>query len=509
MSIEIYKGSSRGVDKYTVSGSGVVQPQVSSAVALGTDTVRVTFDRDMDVYSIGKFWNYAIAESAGGERLHVVGATLVSATQVDLITELQDTINYDLTVIGVLDAFGAPVDQTNNTASFLGVNSSSTYEDAYYYSLAGWYGLPSGLQAEDQGEFFQDALAPVVSNVLPANGAEGASKSVNITFDLEDLPPPNVPAGIDLSEVLIYVGGVLAYRGDLDAFQAPFNGGSSGRTAIATGHSFVVDGTVDYDSFSDVSVRAVARDLAAPYPNTLDRTWSFKVEDYTDPSVDSQFPTGTGVNQETMISFSCKDETTGSGVDPDSINASVDTGSGVENAIVNGVFQSGWNGPSSAITPNAFNGYDVVIDSSLPFPSLASVSVEAYCDDLYANLSPHLVWVFSVLDYQGVLVTAVDPSSGDVGVDEYTNIVVRLEDQDAVVSGSIKIEIDRGSGFEDAFVYADTPQFKSGWAGPSSLVENIGGVYTVTVDPEIPFPLAANIDVRVTAADPSGNPERM
>lgn len=116
---------------------------------------------------------------------------------------------------------------------------------------------------------------------------------------------------------------------------------------------------------------------------------------------------------------------------------------------------------------------------------------------------------FYGIDRLGCLVTPVSPTQNETNVALDSSITLTIEDEDTVVEDTIVVEIDRGSGFVDAFRYADTPQFKTGWDGPSSEVTELNGKYTITIDPTEDLDPATIVQVRVTAEDPTGNPERL
>jgi len=113
------------------------------------------------------------------------------------------------------------------------------------------------------------------------------------------------------------------------------------------------------------------------------------------------------------------------------------------------------------------------------------------------------------IDIKGCLITPISPTQDETGVAIDSTISLTIEDEDLVRSETIVVEVDRGSGFETAFRYIDTPQFKTGWDGPASDVSESDGKYTIVIDPTSDFSYATVVQVRVTAADYTGNPERL
>ena len=87
------------------------------------------------------------------------------------------------------------------------------------------------------------------------------------------------------------------------------------------------------------------------------------------------------------------------------------------------------------------------------------------------------------IDRLGCLITPISPIQDEADVAVDSNISLTIEDEDLVRSETIVVEVDRGSGFETAFRYADVPQFKTGWDGPASDVSESDGKYTIIIDP--------------------------
>jgi hypothetical protein len=108
------------------------------------------------------------------------------------------------------------------------------------------------------------------------------------------------------------------------------------------------------------------------------------------PTIDSNTPTGTILDADTTIDFSTKDDTQ---VEQTSINCTVND----IDAIINGVFQTGWDGAGSSISANAFNGYDVVIEPTSDL-ALAKYNVLASCEDT-GGAPASLPWYFIVYDF--------------------------------------------------------------------------------------------------------------
>lgn len=490
-SVDLYLGFQWGVDKATITeDDGTVDPRLVSAVSLDPNTIRMTFDIAMmfleDPGSVLKAYHWDITEQLSGAPLPILYVTKVSDTIVDVHTSNQAGVDYDVVASGVVSAWGRPLDLLYDTATFTG--SAEVYPT--FIEMHGFFGNDSGMQGERI-----DVSAPYVDNEDPAPLASGVLRAKILSFDVLDAEDQ-----VDLTTVQIWVGGALAYSGLTDTFFAPYDAVGSARTPTINGHTFEIQKTSDWASYDNIPIRVYAEDLAH---FTLDVTWTFRIEDYELPVIDTNSPTGTGVDKQALIAFSTKD-VGGSGVVQSSIQVTVQ-GIG---AVVNGLFQPGFQGVSSAITANGSNGYDVVVDREADHPSSGTVNVSASAQDVEGNTGV-LSWSFTVVDHAGPLVIPLDPFNGETEVLVDTDITFEVGDDSGVDLDTIIVEVDPGTGFETAFVYADLVQFKPGWTGPRSAVTTVIGVTTIVIDKETELDVGQVVQVRVTAKDIHGNPARL
>lgn len=488
-SIDTYLGFQWGVDKFTLTeNEGLVQPKLLSAVAQDPNTVRMSFDMNMmfleDPGSVLRPDNWSISEQVSGDPLPIYWISKVSDTSVDIHTSNMSGVDYDV-VTTAHSAWDQPVDPANDDATFTGIAES------YPTFAAMWtfFGLNSGMQEERI-----DVSAPYVDNRDPAPLETGVAQTKSIEFDLLD-----AEGNLDLTTVEIWVEGDKIYNGATDTFLSgvSFDFTGSTRTPIANGHHFTLDPASDWPPYEVVTTRVYAEDTAS---FSLDTTWIFTTEDKTDPYIDTNFPTGAGASKSTAVSFSAHDDE--SGVDGTTLNVTI----GGTAAIAGGAFQAGFSG---TITPDGSGGVDVVINKDTDYDSFVNVLVSVSIDDLEGN-SGVLNWSFSVEDYYGCLVTPINPTNGQTDFPTTGSLVLQIEDEDEVVVSSVKVEIDYGMGYEVALEYVGGVfRFNSGWDGLGSEVVEVGGVYTITIDPTFDFAVGSTILVRVTAADPTGNPERL
>lgn len=272
--------------------------------------------------------------------------------------------------------------------------------------VTGWAIL--GAYAEDNAKgtnagsaYVYDAPTPPTSDitnpVIDSNTPTGYVSDVNtnIGFSTKDVGG----SGVDPDTINCTVNSADAIIDGV--FQSGWDGDDSDISANAyDGYDVVIDKESAFGGSEHVTVDASCEDVAGN-PGSLE--WSFDI-DTTGPVIDSNLPTGTITDKYANISFSTKD-VSGSGVDQDTINCTVNG----EDAIIDGVFQSGWDGVASDITANGSNGYDVVIDKETAFDIFAPITVIASCEDTVGNPAS-LEWDF---DIEGIIVT--DATAIDAG----------------------------------------------------------------------------------------------
>jgi hypothetical protein len=499
MSVRVITTFNWGADSTLIAeGDGIgAIPEVVSASATSRNQILVTFDREMYFHvtqsKVLDPDSYYIEDVLFNRQLFVVRVEKISDTTVRLHTQDHEAIEYQLTVVRVQDKFGNPIGGVNNTANFTGVNPSTEFPVAT--KTYSFFGLYAGMESSEETGISPDADPPYLSNQDPVPTQTGVLRDKIITFQLND-----DDLGVRLNLTKVFVEGVLAYDGPSDSFIAPYNGAGSGISGDPSAYIFAIEKTSDYASYATVTVRVVAADLN-PIPNYLDETYSFTVEDYTAPILTDNYPTGVDVVKETNISFTLRDQG-GSGVDQNTINCTI---SGVD-AIINGIFQSPFDGVGSSITPNAFNGYDVVIDPTVDFGTFVNVVVNVNFED-NEDVPGSGGWTFKVEDYLGPLITPLSPVNGEEGVLRDVNIQVQLTDEQGIEPGSL-VEISINAG-PYVTAWQQGVGFAPGYQGPQSQAVEGAGIITLTIDLETDLPFAADVLVRITAVDPDGNPERL
>lgn len=433
MAVQILKGFYWGVDEESVAqGSGAgAAPQVVSAVSIAPDRVRVTFNQAMNEESIGRFQDYRIIHTFTGVVLGVVGAEVISALVVDLITDAQKNANYDLTVTRVKDFWDVPINNSaNNTASFAGTNVDTLYPSAT--SLRTFYGLESGMQAENQVDFNPDLAAPVLQNHNPLPTETNVAKDANIIFEVVD-----VDNGVDPATVVIYVDGTIAWQSDSQQ-----NSFVVTKSTVSGGFRYEINPPVDFLSYATVTVRVLADDNA-PIPNSLDTSYTFRAIDYEAPYLTSQdpFPGQTNVSPIAHVKMAIRDA--GDGVDPATVVITIDgTVAWTGDAV-----QPGFVGSKSVVA----GGYYYDLQPTVPFDPYVTIPVAVVASDL-APVPNNLNTAYSFTTTTDIppQFDNLDPDDNETEVDASSKIVFDLTDNVGIDEASVLIFINGVLAYENS-----------------------------------------------------------
>lgn len=505
MTITAYVATWLGVDEYDITfDDGLTPPRMIAATVDGPGQLVVEFDKDMNfLLEPGETITrilfpaaWLITDTVGSDEVVVVQVDKINEKEVRLYTNFMEVTDYEVHISGIKDAEGNLLNPSYDTLPFAGVAPLYPSNNDFHTFM----GLYAGMQEDEQNQILPDLDPPEVQNFTPPHGSTQQDRNSVIEFDLVD-----DESGIDADTIMIYIEGALAYNGFLDSFYAPFAGGLNTKTIIPYGFHFVFDkqqSPAKFDSYKEVEVRVVCYDNPwVGAPNPLDTTLSFRVEDYQAPQITSQSPLGTGVNENTPISFRLTD-TGESGVDQSLIDVLVN---GMA-AISGGAFQPGWNGTGSSIIVNAFGGYDIVIDKEDPWATYEWYTVNVTARDNENNLLTS-AWTFQSRDWLGPLVVPVDPVAGQTNVVVESHIIVDIYDERGVKNDSILIRFDDGGGFITAFQQG--VGFAGGFNGPNSSFTPITGGYRLVIDLQSDLDYGTTYYVEVTALDPDDNPERL
>ena len=225
---------------------------------------------------------------------------------------------------------------------------------------------------------------------------------------------------------------------------------------------------------------------------TVDVTVMGYVGSNVAPTVVGTDPVGT-VAPDAEVKFSTEDDTqvVQSSIDLTLTAPDLTT----DDAIVNGVFQSGYGG---TITANANNGYDVVLTTHPPF-AVGSWSAEAYAED-GAGESAGDTWSWSVTaDAPRVIHQSPAPDSVTT---ELEQIRFTIEDDWGIDMSSIEVRYVDARGTIVPIYDGASGQFASGFDG--AVVAITGATPTMvefrlTTFPDFESPMRIRFEVDVSS----------
>lgn len=493
MSITLFNSIGWAVEKQTITaGGGLTGPVFVSATSTNPNTVRLVFDRRLMLeYRIWGVYraltldiaSFRIVKIADSTPLIIVRTIWIDNTTIDLVTENQDAANYRVTCVagGVMDFEGNTI--TEQTADFLGQQKTDYVTPGAIHSFTSGYG---GMQEDEASDVYPDLAAPYLDNRDPAPAASNISRYTNILLDLLD-----DYTGVDLSTVRIWVDGDLAYRGDTDAFVAPYNGPSSSRSVITKGYRFVIDPTITFDEYTVILIEVNAYDLA-PIPNLLSTSYSFRTVDESAPYIDpaTQDPPAGSVDQprNTDITVDVLDD--GAGVSAASVWIKVNG----TYAWLSDTQQTGFTVTKTAIT----GGYRYVVNPNTDFASYQVVTVAVYADDLASPINTlNTSYTFRTADTVAPYMAYRHPTQGDTNVAVWHEVNIDL--------------VDAGSGVDASSVVitvAGTTAWQSDAAQPGfegSTKTTISGGFSYSIQHVTPFLVASPIVIGIVCEDVSGN----
>ena len=483
MSVNIYAGNFYGVDLVVLAlNDGTAQPQVSSAVSLDADTVRITFDRSMEfardavgdpLAGVLNPASYQITEQGSGLTLGVMAVAQFSPTQVDLTTSQQRSTPYDVEVWGPEDLWDNPIDPLNNTAVFTGILPIYPTPAGSFYSFFGMY---SGVQETGQSSVDPDVTPPVLQNQVPNPSDINIAVDTNITLEVVD-----VDSGVNAGSVVLRVNGIFAWHTDTQQ-----TGYTVVKTPIPNGYSYEINPDTDFTSYEDVVVRVVANDLA-PLPNVLDESYSFRIVDTEVPYLANQNPAPTQVGVSPLASVYLDILDVG-----DPINASTVTITiGGTVAWQAGALQNSYTGSETPL----INGYRYALTPPAPLPQLALVLVRVEASDT-APVPNALDTTYSFTTATDVppQVLNIDPESGESEVAEDKVISFDAYDNVGINEASTLIVVN------SVLAYSGSAS-KNGFVVTKNTITQ-GFHYTVT--PPTDWPFGGVITVQIHLRDDLG-----
>jgi len=242
-----------------------------------------------------------------------------------------------------------------------------------------------------------DLVGPVIVPVVPTSGADRVDPFGQIQIRVTDVGvrPDAYSLDISLNEKPIVTDGIAddGYFVEFD----PIEDGYLVRVGPNTG---------ELSEFTDFNVLVEISDFSG---NLSVLSYSFKTDDRTPPVITSRVPDdGDDAFEAANVSFSVHDSG-GVGVNPDSIDVTIDAAP----AITNGVFQSGFTGSIVSSTVAGFDGYDIDINPDNDFTLTETVFVSIAVSDEFDNESTSN-YSFVISDLVPPVITNLDPEPGGV-----------------------------------------------------------------------------------------------
>lgn len=381
------------------------------------DTLRVTIDGNIYVNE-GLGYNAMVSVSPITDGYHI---------EIDLDADLPEFKN----IIVILDGYDTDPNRTVNT---------------YQFST-------------------DDLTSPILTNELPIDGSIDINPFTNIEFILHDFNG----SGVDTSTINVQVDDINAVvagvqqNGWLLNVTPTYVDGYAGyyyslnpsfRLSLDSNIRVLVDGSDAYGNYfaSDFAF-ATYIDLDAPQVVNLD-----------------PYPNEMGVEVNRDISFDIID---GYDINLDRLSVYVDN----VPAILGGVFQPGFQGPSSGIAEIA-DGYYIDIDPEayLAYNQQVTVVVDGY--DFSDNQVHFEYYFYTFADTNGPIISNRHPAIGEVEVAINSDVGFYITDP----SGS-GVDITKLDVHIDSIPVLIDGVIQSGWNGISSGIEAVTDGYHVVVDP--------------------------
>ena len=156
--------------------------------------------------------------------------------------------------------------------------------------------------------------------------------------------------------------------------------------------------------------------------------------------------------------------------------------------------------------PPAGHHFEIQKDSS--WVGGSSISVRVVAQDI-GGAPLDQVW-YVTAENLGPLITPLSPISAETEVDVNSNISIRIQDNNGISGGSIRVFVKEGIGdWELAYDGGGSPQFKEGWDGPDSSLSGNSTDKTLIIDKVGRFSQSMQVSVWVFAQDLSGRSERL
>lgn len=318
-----------------------------------------------------------------------------------------------------------------------------------------------------------DISAPDIANEFPEDGAQSVYPFTDISFDIHDFNGSGVQLptfNVQVDDRNVIIGGEPQEGWDVGIVPTFVDGYDGYSFYIITDRRFALD--------ADIRVFVDGYDA---YGNRLLTDYAFHTfADKVAPEIINldPLPFQTEVPLNSDVTFDIVD---GYDVDLSRLDVSIDN----IPAIVNGVFQPGFDGPAGAIVSfftdvktDGYDGYNIVIDPESDFFYNHQVTVVIDGYDFSDNHVHFEYYFHTIADTEGPIISNRDPGEGEVEVNLESDVAFDITD---TISG---VDMERLDVHIDSIPAIIDGVFQSGWDGASSGIEVIPDGYRVVLDPD-------------------------
>jgi len=315
---------------------------------------------------------------------------------------------------------------------------------------------------------FIDEEEPEIVNLVPAPNDIEIALNSSVVFDIID------GYDVDISRLDVHIDNNPAIIDGL--LQPGYNDTSSGIEQIVDGYHVEIDPEFDFFYNQQVTVVVDGYDFSDNHVHF--EYYFYTIADTAGPVVSNRNPDSfeVEVSLDSDVSFDITDAV--AGVDLDRLDVHIDS----IPAVINGVFQPGYDGSSAGIEP-IFDGYHIVVDpvgtQEFDFNQIIVVTVDGY--DFADNHTNDVYWFATIADVDAPSITNLDPFPGEVEVPVDTDIAFDITDS---VSG---VDMTRLDVYVNDVPAVTDGEIKAPWSDPESGITPIVDGYRVVLDQFVNF----------------------
>lgn len=309
-----------------------------------------------------------------------------------------------------------------------------------------------------------DITPPVLVNPLPEPDSIEVNPFTDVIFDIHDFNASGLnesTLNVLIDDRNVIINGVAQPGWNISTSSISVDGYEATHYVIGATSRYALNSIID-----------VIVDGYDAYGNYFDDSFSFTTyQDVDAPQITDLSPQSNEIEValNTDVEFSIVD---GYDIDLSRLDVHIDN----LPAILDGVFQSGFDGFSGGITEIA-DGYAVTIDPETDFVYNQQVTVVIDGYDFSNNHVNFEYYFYTIADADAPVISNRDPAPGDVEVGITSDVKFDITD---AVSG---VDMTRTTAHIDNIPALINSVIQPGWNGPSSGIETISDGYRVVLDP--------------------------